>query len=98
MDKYDELLAYLVKARQVPLDVIRTMIQASFQMLPSLEGLPWGDIREKLETAHKDESDPIMDDGLLDMWTFFIKRLLEIPKDEREIAKQETLANYEQAT
>ena len=96
MDKYDELLAYLVEARQVTHDVIRTMIQASFQMLPSLEGLPWGDIREKLETAHKDESDPIMDDGLLDMWTFFIKRLLEIPKDDREAAKQQMLADWGQ--
>ena len=96
MDKYDELLAYLVKARQVPQDVICTMIQSSFQMLPSLEGLPWGDIREKLETAHKDESDPIMDDGLLDMWTFFIKRLLEIPKDDREAAKQQMLADWGQ--
>lgn len=94
VNKYDHLFAALVQMGQARRAIIRAMIQASFRILPSLEGFSWADIREKLGTALKAESRLIIDDRFLDTWTFFIELLLEIPREHREMVKRRMLANW----
>ena len=97
MDKYDQLFADFVQARQVQRDIVHALIEASFEGLHVFEGLSWADIREKLERAAgaKDDRPQFVDDGFLDMWTYLIEMLLQIPKEERETAKRQMLAHGE---